>query len=249
MTATSFVSSDVAPLSAVQRFYAWIILVGATCASVAVVPWASDFPIVFPKLVILLTVSILLALWGTKALWRGSALGGEPSQAVADIRGALVLFGVAILVRAAIQPQLHVALWGMSARNIAGLLYLSFVIIALGAIAAGRALTARAVHNGILVAGAFTSAYGMLQITGHDFISWMARGPLTTFGNIDHSASWHAIIVVAAVAAIFQRDRKLITLGAVTLVGLMALVVVINLFLAPWKIEQGCCCFSLGSSG
>jgi hypothetical protein len=212
--------------------------VGALLAATGVLttiglyPLASDFPVVFPKLVVLAIAAALVLPWVCSRRdeglpWSASAL-----------RGALLVLVLAFALKVAQQPQHYLALWGISGRNIAALLYMALAVLAAAAASTPR-FTSRVLHSSFLAAGVVTTVYGVSQHFGHDFIRWRAIGPLTTFGNIDHAGSWFAMVTVAAAAAVTQRDRHLATRAAAALMALAALWMVVILYRPPWRIDQG----------
>ena len=217
-------------------------LVFAVLASVAVLTLPYDYPVVFPKLIVIATLAVVLPVG---LLWRGLA---KPASMAPEPAGlterslltfVLVALVLALLTRFAIQPQHYVAMWGTAGRNISGMLYMALALVVLAVMSPQMALSTRHVHNGALTAGLLTSTYGWVQLSGHDFIMWVQKGPLSTFGNIDHSASWHAIVTVLAVAALLQRDRHWITRALSVVLAILAARIVINLYREPWRIEQG----------
>lgn len=217
-------------------------LVFAVLATITVLPLPYDYPVVFPKLIVVAALAVVLLVG---LIWRGIA---KPASTAPEPTGlaersllsfVLVVLVLALLTRIAIQPQHYVAMWGIAGRNISGILYLALALVALAVMSPQMALTTRHVHNGALTAGLLSGAYGWVQLSGNDFLSWAQRGPLSTFGNIDHSASWHGIVTVLAVAALLQRERHWTVRGLCLVVAIVAARIVVHLYREPYRIEQG----------
>ncbi len=143
----------------------------------------------------------------------------------------------ATLFRVAISPIPMLELWGLASRLNGALLYLVMGIV----LWAGRD---EALRNapwvpiyGLLVGGLLTGAYAGLQWAGHDVISWNSTGYLSSLGNADHTASFHALVTIAGLWTATDRTRPLGWRVAAAVSGAMGFVLVC--YWATQEVVQG----------
>jgi hypothetical protein len=190
-------------MNTLARRHGWA--VGAVVVGTAILFWPlpGSTIIPFPKLVVLLAFSV----------WALVAAGAARLVMPRDLgEWILALYGVfvgAMLTRALASGLPALGLWGMAGRMNGALMYLGLAVLLWTAAAIGRHGEPVTVARAIVVAGGLTTAYGGLQALGIDVISWQVRGILSSLGNPDHTASYHALVAVAAVWLALRKDERI----------------------------------------
>lgn len=224
--------------SALIRVYHRTALVVASIATIVLYPGESPFPIPYPKIAVLAVGAWIL--WAIALLSRGiPGESREDTDGIRIFRGALGFMVFSICLRAILQKPSHIALWGITGRLIAGLLYVSLAMLALSVLGrVAKTFTARVLHNGLLITGAITATYGVMELLGRGFIVWTLPGPVSTLANIDHTSAWHAIVAIACLGALLQKDRSYINRTLVSGILVCSIWVIWHLY-RHFRIDQG----------
>lgn len=229
----------------VTRWHALTLVSFGVLITTIIWPSPAAFASIFPKMATLaVATSVLLAWKGLHLMWPEETRRGE--WRISHVDASLLLLVLAIAMRVGMQGQLYLAMWGTSGRNSSGLLYLALAALSLLVGRSSMRLTSRMLHNGLLVAGSVPAGYGIVQAAGLDPIKWTVAGPISTFGNIDQSSSWFAIVAIAALAASMQPDRGKFARVLVATLAACCLYLVVVLYRSPWRIDQGALLVTVG---
>ncbi len=143
----------------------------------------------------------------------------------------------AALLRAAISPVPQLELWGLASRLNGAMLYLVLGVV----LWAGRDKAMRDAPwmpiYALVLAGLLTGGYAVLQVLGHDVISWNTPGVVSSLGNADHTASFQALVAMAGLWTATDKSRPRAWRAAAAVSGSMGLVMVC--YWAQREVVQG----------
>ena len=148
-----------------------------------------------------------------------------------------VTFVGAGLLHVAISPVPQLELWGLASRLNGAMLYLVLGVV----LWAGRDKAMRDAPwmpiYALVVAGLLTGGYAVLQVFGHDVISWNSSGVLSSLGNADHTASFHALVAMAGLWTATDKSRHRAWRVVAAVSGAMGLAIVC--YWAQREVVQG----------
>lgn len=115
---------------------------------------------------------------------------------------AAIAFIAAMLIAAVLTDVRYTAFFGTSHRNNGAISYFALATLFLAAFMSFRRSSVSQLRSAVVIAGAVTTFYGLLQTTGHDPLSWvLVYGPVIgTLGNPDFMS---ASLGVSAIATLW----------------------------------------------
>ena len=206
----------------VKRNGPWSIALLVVAVAVAFFPLPASALVPFPKLMVLLIFAAL-----TLLSVRHVKLERPANTLDSWVIWAYLVFAAAMLARALVMSQRNVGVWGIHVRLNGAIFYVAMAVLLWRASALASAEAARTLVRAIVVAGGLTSLYGGLQALGIDVITWAEGGLLSSLGNPDHTASFHALTSVAALWVCSRKDERIewrffsgvVALGSLGMVG------------------------------
>ena len=218
-----------------------LILLAMPAVAIALWPLAATQILPLPKLTGMLLLAMSYLLFCRPALLKKQwDLGTILVSSYAAMVGAM-------LFRVAISPLPQLELWGVASRLNGTMLYLALGVV----LWAGRDEVLRNAPwmpvYGLVVAGLLTGGYAVLQYFGNDIISWTTAGYISSLGNPDHTASFHAMVVIAGLWTVTDRSRPLGWRVAAAVSGAMGLALVG--YWAHHEVIQGALLLSLVLAG
>ena len=179
-----------------------LLVAAAVVATLIFLPLSYEYPVTLPKLIgfSLCVVSAVLLL--ARQIGTQSAEHSRPWRAL--VGTVTVAFVAAITVRALIQQPVLYGLMGVTGRNNGAISYALLGGLACLVLAAPAPPSPRKVLAALSATGAITTLYFVAQMFGLDPIPWNSNQGVSTLGNVDHVASWHAMVWVASMALCFD---------------------------------------------
>ena len=198
-------------MTANKRLLGWILILGGSIATITITPTASYDPINVPKLVV-------VALFGSIAgavLFTTRGFFTDARYRLVLIFSGLFLVDMVVVLFAS-GGNMTQQIFGTNGRNTGLIAYLSFALLLLaGVVASGAELLKRVVYA-LLVVGALSSGYGVLQANKLDPAKWTnPYSPVLGFlGNPNFQASFMGMVLVIAFGWIFASGLKWVYRGA-----------------------------------
>ena len=182
----------------------WLLALGVPLASLYISPSFSLEPIDLPKmylLVILAFTSIGFILIPFKQWLNRAYLPVLSVSILFILQMTLVLF----LSGAPLNQQF----FGANGRNTGFLTYLSLLAIFLSAMHSAEVKLIKIVFSSLLLTGLVSSSYGLIQVLGHDPISWNnPHGSMIGFlGNPDFSSAFLGVVSAGSFSVLFSDNR------------------------------------------
>jgi len=207
--------------SVIGRVISWT----AIAATLAITPWASVDPINVPKLVVI-AVGGLITLAALLANRKTIFIDGHKTVMV--LSGLFVLDLFLVLVIAGTNP--YQEFFGAFGRATGFVAYLSLAALLLGAAVVASPALAKGFTRALLIAGAFSIAYGLLQAVGADPIEWVNQySPVIGFlGNPNFESSFVGFSGVLAFGFIITQGLSRTTRLAFVAYLILAVFVIIK---------------------
>lgn len=207
------------------------ILFALPFVAIAFWPVAASHIVPLPKLAGVIVLAVIFLLFS-------KAPGLSKPWTSGDILlCSFAAFVGATLLRVAISPVPQLELWGLASRLNGAMLYLVLGVV----LWAGRDKAMRDAPwmpiYALVVAGLLTGGYAVLQVFGHDVISWNTPGVVSSLGNADHTASFHALVTMAGLWTATDKSRPRVWRAAAAVSGATGLVMVC--YWAQREVVQG----------
>ncbi len=150
-------------------------------------------PINQPKMVLL----VLLAAWVLGAAVSVSVSSGLKSFTLGQ--WAVIAFVVGILLAGFLTDVKYTAFYGAIYRSNGAFSYLAMAVLSFGAMIYFRAMDMQIVRTVFFIVGAVMTAYGLIQISGHDPFPWVITYTpvIGTLGNPDFMSALLGICAIA----------------------------------------------------
>ena len=205
-------------VEATSRWVGIIAGIGASFTSILITISSNNDPVNVPKLVALASFAGALA-----GIWVLNFKSAINSGRTIPIISLLMLIGMVASIVFTREPFVQI-FYGVTGRNTGALTYLVLILILCSSQLLKFGKHLKYIAFGLYFATVWNTAYGLLQVTGHDPVDWTNpyNNFIGTFGNPDFSSAFMGIGITALIPILFSKATNLlnrIAIASVTVIG------------------------------